>query len=277
MGKMLGLNHKGEHDEAGAAGPSSGAAKRKAGQTQAQADDDARLRFTITAGGRRMSKAAFIDQIRHMDPKSRVQAVENSDAPEGVKHEARKDAREHAAGNQATVPVIPKHPQEEHRRSDAALHPVASHESGDLKLVDSNEQDIPFHDLSSELRRFQMQSASGETAAERRRRQALQQQSPDEDSEDDGTERVPPAPHAEPPPRERIASDTGETAAERRRREGALGLRDEEESDSDEDDEPRQVPQTQNIRFADEAPPPRSRGRQGRQSTLKWGKDVGRE
>ena len=68
-------------------------------------------------------------------------------------------------------------------------------------------------------------------------------------------------------------SDAGETAAERRRREGALGLNEQEESDSEEDDEPRAIPQNQNIRFADSLP---GDERPERKSTLKWGKNVGR-
>lgn len=279
MGKMLGLGAKDGKVEAGAAGPSTRAGSPPAGPADNRnrtQDDDERLRFTISAGGRRMSKAEFIDQIRQMDPKVRARVVENSDAPEAVKREARKDAREHAAGrDQATVPVVPEQREEEHRQSTAGLHPVESHEDGDMKLVDSNNQEVPFHDVSAELRRYQM--GTGETAAERRRREALQQQSPEEDSEDDGTDRVPPVARGRqglsvPRGEEHRPSDAGETAAERRRREGALGLR-EEESDSEEDDEPRQVSQRQNIRFADEDPPHRQ---SPRQSTLRWGKNVGR-
>jgi len=350
MGKMLGLGGKDGKAEAGAAGPSDAKAgdpsASQAGskrmqarrmQSQAQEAEDQNLRFTMSAGGKRMSRAEFIDQIRQMDPKSRAQMVEDSNAPEQVKREARIDARERAASDAkgepgASVPVVPEEPErerkEEHRGTRPALHSVASHEPGDLKLVDSNEQEFPFHDIATDLHNARGRSHSGETAAERRRRQALEQQAPEEDSEDDGTERVPPKPSASSSQQQRQASESGETAAEKRRREGALGLRDEEESDSDdndspgqapqkqnirfagddspqdrqvsdagetaaerrrregalglrdegsdsdEDDTPREVPQRQNIRFADEMPPRQER--QPRQSTLRWGKNVGR-
>jgi sodium/hydrogen antiporter len=287
ISRMLGLGGA-PGKEASAAGPSTntasapadGASKRRE-QAQAEAEDDARLRFTVNAGGRRMSKAEFIDQIRKMDPKTRAQAVEDSDAPEAVKREARVDVREQsmAQGPRPSVPVVPEHPEDENRERNAALHPVTSHESADLELVDSNNEAVPFHDVSAELRRYQLRSRNGEeTAAERRRRQALQRQTED-DSEDDGTERIPPAPRAGPSSRhQRHESDQGETAAERRRREGALGLRQEEESDTD-DEEPRQVPESprQNIRFADDAAAPQARQRrQPRQSALRWGRNVGR-
>ncbi|KAI7233001.1 Na+/H+ antiporter [Hortaea werneckii] len=307
MGRMLGIGHKDSKAEAGAPGPSTKTgspppqpaqggkrAQAKRDFAEAQEADDQRLRFTISAGGRRMSKAEFIDQIKQMDPKSRAATVENSTAPEPVKREARIDAREQAAAKHrepVAIPVVPEEPEREHRDSQPALHPVASHESGDMKLVDENDHEVPFHDLSSELRKYQMRSGGGEeTAAERRRRQALQQQAVEDDSEDDGTERIPPkpSPGAAPAGPDRHEIETGETAAERRRREGALGIRHEEESDSDDDDTPRQVPQSRGIRFADEAPPGRkqespsqqqqqqSQGEQSRPTKLRWGRNVGR-
>ncbi|EMC97937.1 hypothetical protein BAUCODRAFT_155195 [Baudoinia panamericana UAMH 10762] len=292
MGRMLGLGGKDGKDGKAAGGVASSAgssennkAAKGRERDQEQANEDDRLRFTINAGGRRMSKAEFIDQIRKMDPRTRVEAVEDSDAPEAVKREARLDAREQAAAKvsaatEPSVPVVPEGAEEEqgqaheHRGSQPALHPVRSHESGELRLVDSNEQSIPFHDVSATLRDYQMQSSSGETAAERRRRQALRQPN-EEDSDDDGTERVPPSAEAGPANRR----SAGETAAERRRREGALGLRQNEESDSDENDEPRQPPGRPNIRFADDPLPAQreqQQQREPRHTTLRWGRNVGR-
>ena len=343
MGKMLGLGGKDGKAQESAPGPSSGASPSAApvdGQRPAleRNDDDKDVRFTMSTGGRRMSKADFIEHIRDMDPKRRVQAVEDSNAPEAVKREARREARDQATltrreTNSGAIPVVNEQPEAE--EAFASLRPVTSHESNNaLKLVDSSGQDVPFHDISQELRRYQMASPSGETAAERRRRQALERpiadedseddgtdrvpparhdddenvpaphnisqalrthqlQSPegetaaerrrialqrataDEDSEDDGTERIPPGPQNESPPRGRLPSDGGETAAERRRREGALGIRHQQDSDSEEDDQPRQISQRQNIRFADEPTPPPPTA-QPRQSTLRWGKNVGR-
>lgn len=290
MGKMLGFGGK---DAGGVAreapsGESSkpirpSAIRRETAQGQDD-EDDARLRFTITTGGgRRMSKAEFINQIRQMDPKSRAAVVEESDAPEAIKREAREEAREFAGSHlDSNVPVVAARPEAEEREatgdgqrsSQPTLQPVKSHESGDLKLVDSNNEDIPVHDISSDLRRVSMRSPTGETAAERRRRQALQNPDPDdEDSEDDGTERVPPAPRGAGKS-EQPSAQTGETAAERRRREGALGLRQGPDSDSDEEDESGEPAQRSGIRFADELP--EQQHSQLRNTTLRWGRNVGR-
>ncbi|KAK3680165.1 Na+/H+ antiporter [Recurvomyces mirabilis] len=331
MSKMLGVGKGGpkaaEEGESAAAAaneenrsrPVRPGADRRESTRQAEEADDAGLRFTIATGnGRRMSKAEFIDQIRQMDPRSRVQVVEESDAPEAIKKEARKDAREQASGSKAaqepSVPVVaegaeePEAQTQGHRPSQAALHPVTSNEEGELKLVNSNEEEVPFHDVNADLRKMRMGSPTGETAAERRRRQALTQPRQDEeDSEDDGTDRVPPPARAGPsrersdyfggaaPERGRIGntnndsgkprqghrgSEQNETAAERRRREGALGLREEPESDSEEEDVPRAAPAAkQGIRFADEAPvrdPGQEGNGKGRNTTLRWGRDVGR-
>ncbi|KAK3048742.1 Na+/H+ antiporter [Extremus antarcticus] len=283
MGMMLGMGEREKRiqaDNAGEiAGPSEPAEPTDNKPVGSGPDDDENLRFTITTGGRRMSKADFIDAIRDLDPKRRVQMVENSNAPENVKREARKEAREQAVplrrGTSGNVPVVNEE-AEEGDENTAALKQVDTHESNnDLHLVDSENQQVPFHDVSRELRNYSMGQSSGETAAERRRRVALQQQtSGDSDSEDDGTDRVPPKPYASSSGTHQ-ASDVGETAAERRRREGALGLRSpDESSDSEDDNAPRQLPQeqAQNVRFADQAEP----SRPARQSTLKWGKDKGR-
>jgi NhaP-type Na+/H+ or K+/H+ antiporter len=240
-------------------------------------DGDDLVRFTMSTGGRRMSKAEFIDSIKKMDPKSRVQAVENSDVPEAVKREARKDAREHAAaqhGGSYTggVPVVAEQPEAEARGTDAddyftsgkkersgsgMLRRTATNDEHDtkLKLIDSNDQEVPVHDVSATVRGRSSNSGRPETAAERRRRaaaEAARQQ--DEDSEDDGTERVPPK--ATGTTTEGNLNDGGETAAEKRRREGALGVRDESDS---EDEGPLSPASTQQVQ---------------RQSTLKWGKNV---
>ncbi|KAK5167625.1 Na+/H+ antiporter [Saxophila tyrrhenica] len=274
MGTMLGMGEREKRiqaKEAGeTAGPSQPAEAAAAKPPAAGPDDEENLRFTITTGGRRMSKADFIDAIRDMDPKRRVQAVEDSNAPEGVKREARAEAREQAAhlrrGTSGNVPVVNEQPEGEDDRM-AEIEKVATHETdNDLRLVDSENQQVPFHDVSRELRNYSMNQSTGETAAERRRREALQDQNAgDSDSEDDGTDRVPPKPVASSSTAEqRQFSDTGETAAERRRREGALGLREEESSDSEDDNEPRQLPQgqAQNVRFADQAEPKERPARQ---------------
>ncbi|KAI5368128.1 Putative cation/H+ exchanger, alkali metal cation/H+ antiporter Nha1 [Septoria linicola] len=298
MGKMLGLSSKEGKVEAGAAGPDA-AADAATGDVDKKRnnheDEDKNVRFTITQGGRRMSKAEFIDQIRQMDPKSRVQAVEDSNAPEAVKREARKDAREQAQASRIqgtsdpkhrkkSVPVVQEHPEAEKEATTAEIHRAGSEDSNEARLVDSQGQDVPFHDISTDLRSRQTDQA--ETAAERRRRVALEQQTADDsDSEDDGTDRVPPARRpaatatasSSTSPYNRNVSDASETAAERRRREGALGIS-REESDN-EDEGAREAPQPRGIRFADEPQVPAQAPQSSsgpRQSALRWGKDRGR-
>jgi hypothetical protein len=238
-----------------------------------------------------MSKAQFIDRIRTMDPKSRVEAVEDSNAPEEVKQEARKDYREQVqagfkgrSGSSAAVPTTsrPSARREDTQRDDeegtAAVRQASTNDSNSLKLVDSSNREIPFHDVTSDLR-SRRGNDGDETAAERRRRLALERAQEDEDSEDDGTDRVPPF-RRTGTSNSTSNNDTGETAAERRRREGALGIREEDESDSESDEQPSTT--FRNIRFADQPAqssgvqtPEESQPRQ-RQSALKWGQNVGR-
>ena len=298
MGKKLGIGAResGVASAAEAVGSNDGAgnaAARKQSAAEVDMDDDIDLRFTT--GGRRMSKLEFINSIRDMDPKRRIQAVEQSNAPEPVKQEARKEARDRAAlqrnGTTSQVPVVAEQPEREQEQEQedgmAALRQINSSDSHhELQLVDSAGKEVPVHDIAGELRNYSMTSPSGETAAERRRRQALESRAPhqgdeEEDSEDDGTDRIPPAarPRGAESPKQRPhqgSSNGDETAAERRRREGALGIkRGDEESESDEDEMPRQPPQAVtgsagNIRFAE--PPTPTQGTT-RQSTLRWGKD----
>lgn len=294
MGKKLGIGAR----ESGVASAAEGASQQdQAGNSAAPQqsaaaaendDDDIALRFTT--GGRRMSKAEFINSIRDMDPKRRVQAVEQSNAPEPVKQEARKEARERAGiqrtGTASNIPIVAEQPEREKEQEDgmAALRQINSSDShNDLHLVDSGGRQIPVHDVASDLKNYSMSSPTGETAAERRRREALESRSrapEDDDSEDDGTERVPPAARRGASPKQKATSDaannTDETAAERRRREGALGIKHGDEgSDSDEEEMPRQPPKVAtsgsgNIRFADMPSPSQATTRQ---STLRWGKD----
>jgi len=302
----LGGREKHHQSEAGPSNAQTAAENesRRAKRKEQEEADDARLRFTVGAGGRRMSKAEFIRQISELDPKARAKFVEQSDASEALKDETRRDAqsnrRPSAQRLESTVrrempelkdvqPVMGSSEEESGGSGDnAAVKRVGSNDSmaagpEGLTLIDSNDQDIPFHDVSTDLR-------NRETAAERRRREARERlnqnprrrspspQRPSEDeaddSEDDGTERIPPplrSTGSTIPKGRRFESDTeGETAAERRRREGALGVS-KEESDSEDEDStgPRQPPQS--IRFAEpqRPEPTASRG-------IRWGANRGR-
>ncbi|KAI9799891.1 MAG: hypothetical protein M1833_003813 [Piccolia ochrophora] len=216
-----------------------GFGKKDGGQEETKPDEDEQLRFV--SGGRRLSKADFIQQIRQLDPKARCEAVNESDAPPELKQEVRREVRG-AAGGEDVGNIGDEH---EGGRSEATVKSAASDEKGSngnegLTLVDSNDEEIPFHSIGDDLAQY-----SG-TAASRRREHARRR---DSDSDDDGTERVPPKRSG---PSQKAQ---GETAAERRRREAALSVGN--ESDSEDDDEPRGVGkavQEPRIRFADQHP-----------------------
>ena len=257
--------------ETEASGPSN-ERKRKSSKADGDNDeDDHRIRFTLGGSSRRMNKEDFIKQIQSLDPKARVKAVEDSDAPEGVKHEMRRSAGTGLAtssGREAKQPQVEKVESNEDRTAG----------SNGLALVDSEENDIPLHSVSDTLSHYS--AGKPETAAARRRRLASRR-----DSDDDGTLRVPPATKdkssggsSSVSPSPKAEQGDVETAAEKRRRLAALGEGgQDEESDSDEDGKERQPRKghrpveepklrSPGIRFADT--PAVSQGR------VQWGEDV---
>ncbi|KAK4693053.1 sodium/hydrogen antiporter, partial [Lecanoromycetidae sp. Uapishka_2] len=269
MGTWAGFGGKGESPEEGEASTQEGgkepAKKRK--QSVIDPDDD-RIRFTVGTGGRRMSKQDFIQQIQKMDPKARVQAVEESDVPEIIKQEVRADATQEAgqsrptarqrSGSKPTQPTLS--PLGEGDQPDDDMPIVRRLSTTDdrprgndgLTLITSNNSEIPFHNVPDSVHKASSKSGDGgETAAQRRRRLALRRM----DSDDDGTERVPPHTSGKAPGGlqrnpmselgERSPEPQGETAAERRRRLAALGEGDPAESkdsDSEDDGEERRPP-----------------------------------
>ncbi|MCJ1354710.1 MAG: hypothetical protein MMC33_004699 [Icmadophila ericetorum] len=68
-------------------------ATKGAGKSAEVGEDDDRIRFTVTAGGKRMGKEEFIKQIQSLDPKARCEVIEESDVHDDLKHEAREDAK----------------------------------------------------------------------------------------------------------------------------------------------------------------------------------------
>lgn len=283
-----------------------GQGKKRRKQSIVDPDDD-RIRFTVGTGGRRLSKADFIQQIQAMDPKARVQTVEDSDVPEVVKEEVRADAEDETGDSRSSARPRSNSkrvaeqrtmsPVQEIDQPDEMMPMVRRFSTADdkpkgpdgLTLVDSKHQEIPFHPVSESVQKY----GGAETAAQRRRRIALERK----DSDDDGTERIPPrttgqGPTFRNPTYSAGSSKThepqGETAAERRRRLAALGEGDEEErrdsSDSEDDGGERKpaaghkpMPEPSatgarrppGIRFADS--PAVSQGR------VQWGDDVGKK
>jgi NhaP-type Na+/H+ or K+/H+ antiporter len=267
MGTYAGMPH--HHQQAGPSdngeGPSGG--KKKAPRVD---EDDERIRFTVTAGGRRMSKAEFIQQMSKLDPKSRAKFIEDSDVPEQVKQEVKQDAkdavRRRAAASEAQVPPVVG------EEGEAQIQKIESPEAEKegirrgpegLTLVDSEGEDVPFHPIRQDLANYTHEHSQGETAAQRRRRVAEESAAPrssgpssrnesptkgeetaaerrrrlaalggSSSAEDDGAYFSPTAPHG---PKSRM--DEGETAAERKRRLGALGIGQDDSPDSESDDE----------------------------------------
>jgi NhaP-type Na+/H+ or K+/H+ antiporter len=240
-------------------------------------EDDDRLRFTVTAGGRRMSKMEFITQMSQMDPKARAKFVQGSDAPEAIKSAAHEDAKEHkdaerrAAASKANIPPVVG--EEGEAQIQKIESPAANNEGRNrgpegLTLVDSNNEDVPFHSVHEDLNKYSMEIKQGETAAQRRRRLASQQAEPspdapaaavndsDEESPAERRRRLAALKGSSSPPaslnRRQLASDSsssskqtpqadegfeGETAAERKRRLGALGVGGDETPESDSEGE----------------------------------------
>ncbi|KAJ4362357.1 Na+/H+ antiporter [Neocucurbitaria cava] len=263
MGTHMGIP---THPEAGPSGTEGTESKKK---KAAEHDDDDRLRFTVNAGGRRMSKMEFIQQMAQMNPKDRAKFVQNSDAPESVKTAAHQDAKEHkdsqrrqAASSEANIPPVVG------EQGEAEIHkiesPAADREGRargpeGLTLVDSNNEDVPFHSVRDDLASYSLDQ-TGETAAQRRRRLASEQSAPlsQQESRNDyfstepeeetpaerrrrlaalkGSSSPPPPPAIQHPrsvspkakaqPQADVADTSfeGETAAERKRRLGALGV-----------------------------------------------------
>ena len=276
-------------------------------------DDDDRIRFTVTTGGRRMSKVDFIKQIQSMDPKARAKTLEESDVHDDLKKEAHQEAKEHYnsiqqkgaqsrpapidGGTSYQFPVPSGKGAPENVKQDGfEVQQVASHEdrpAGEegLTLVDSKGNDIPYHSVPETLSKYS--SGQPETAAQRRRRLALNRM----DSDDDGTDRIPPrrstsiknhsptssrksttAPHSS------SMAATGETNAERRRRLAALGEADDTNKDPDSDDDGGERQPKPDHRPVEEPILPRARVPGIRfadspatsQGRVQWGEDVGR-
>lgn len=267
MGTWAGFGGKGESSkDADVAPEASGQDSQDAGSSrkvsaipEQEEEKDDGLRFTVTSGGRRMSKVDFIKQIQQMDPKSRWEAVQESDAPNTIIDEAHQDSanrdrqtsqtqttsrprasRSGTSRRSLAQPLVtlerspgisPGRKPELHQVDEKSERP---HGEDDLVLVGSNDQDIPVHPVPDTVSKYSA-SRGSETAAQRRRRQALESR----DSDDDGTARVPVrhASRGSAIASKSSASATttsGETDAERRRRLAALGSQG-DESDSDDD------------------------------------------
>ena len=255
--------------------------RRQSTRPEDNHEDDHRIRFTLGSNRRRLNKEDFIKEIQALDPKAQVRAVEDSDAPEGIKSDVKKlaVAKHDRQISKATPPT-----DDDNAAADKSGPPIqrkssnTSDHSADLELVDSNSnKPIPFHPISESINQYHA-SHGGETAAQRRRRIA----SGRSDVEGSSSRNEPsrnsvsrsPVPQVQTSSRsqKQPASklDEGETAAERRRRLAALGQGPDQESSSDDDGAERQPRKnvhkpiqepvkSPGIRFADSPVPTRGR------------------
>lgn len=247
MGTWAGFKGKGESSSPEASGKApqdNGKELRRSSMEEEIEGKDDGVRFTITAGGRRMSKADFFRQIQSMDPKARREAVLDSDAPQAVKEQVFEENLSSLSRSKSTT-AIPTRPQNSRQLSSRSV--VAAEASSpssrtkpemvktaeipqggyELTPVATNTSDVPVHPVRESVNKHTA-SRGVETAAQRRRRVAL---ASEHDSDDDGTPRIPPSSSS----KHISSSETGaETNVERRRRLAVLGG-DASESDSDDD------------------------------------------
>ena len=262
MGTHMGIPTHPEATPSDAQGASDSKKKKKGSD-----EDDDNLRFTLSAGGRRMSKTEFIQQMSQLNPKDRAKMLQESNVPDSVKREAHQDAKDHhrrtQAASEANVPPVIG------EEGEAELHkiesPIAEKEGKPrgpegLTLVDSNEEHVPFHSVSQTLNEHSA-GQDKETAAQRRRRLAAEQSkaSPQAENGEDDEDESPaerrrrlaalkgstsPADKTRRPmpssQQQSTASEgfEGETAAERKRRLGALGVGGEDSPESESEGEP---------------------------------------
>lgn len=220
-------------------------------------EKDDGLRYIVTGGGRRMSQADFIRQMQQMDPKNRLKAVQDSDAPETIQEAAEPGAaaseERRSSRSQPSATTRPRISRagtsSRSIKGKTASERSPGRSSGTQDVGSSSEQvgegltkvesarDIPVHSVTDSVHKYTAQRGA-ETAAQRRRRMALAHR----DSDDDGTVRIPPSSisgtGAAGPQRAGKSAEPstpgGETNVERRRRLAALGGKG-DESDSDDD------------------------------------------
>ena len=194
--------------------------RRKPSAVQPEDPDDNRIRFTIGDGGRRMSKQDFIEEIRQLDPKARVEALDDSNAPQHVKEEAHRagateDKEQRRPSNARAQPskrfapkqsaILETGPEvsEPPTGISTGLAPPqldtgadttdseAEYNADEKTGTNISVAEVPTHSVSQSLARYSAHAP--ETAAQRRRRAAAEPSTIEEDSDDDNTERIPPA------------------------------------------------------------------------------------
>lgn len=205
---------------------------------ETEEEDDRRIRFTIGGAGRRLTKEDFLKEIRGLDPKARMEIVEESDAPRAIKDLAKRDANDKIQGSSRLFDA-----QDPQLAAGAQTARVVG-----KQMAKSQGATVDAQDATKSTARGIINKDIPESAAERRRRHDALKGVDDEEEEDGprgrGRGRSPPPPSSDAP-------GERETPAEKRRREAALG--ESVQSDSEDDDTPRVPPpaaRSRGIRFA---------------------------
>jgi hypothetical protein len=237
-------------------------------------DDDRRIRFTIGGAGRRLTKDDFLKEIQSLDPKTRYEVIQESDAPAAMKTMAKKDASTDSAGSSRifeakSAQVAPGKGAAQAVGAEMARRRGATIDEED----DGSDHDYFGHD---EKRRERTKGAAKtdapittrqvsnvdapstaepETAAERKRREKALRGIDDVTEAQRGRSRGREDEDEEEPSRPAGNTAEGEeTAAEKRRREAALGVSGGGAQDDSDDDDTLRVPppvaKSRGIRFA---------------------------
>lgn len=238
-------------------------------------DDDRRIRFTIGGAGRRLTKEDFLKEIQSLDPKTRYDIIEESDAPAAMKTMAKKDASPDSAGSNRIFDA-----KSAQLASGKGTAQVIGAEMAKRRGATIDEEDDSHGDYFGhrESRRTPKRTttttkvqapatamlsskvdapstAEPETAAERKRREKALRGVDDVTEAQRGRSRGREDEYEEEPRRSPgYTAEADETAAEKRRREAALGVGGAgAQEDSDDDDTPRVPPpvaKSRGIRFA---------------------------
>lgn len=232
-------------------------------------DDDRRIRFTIEGAGRRLTKEDFLKEIQSLDPKTRYEVIQESDASAAMKTMARKDASADNSGSNRIFDAKSAQVASGRGAAQAVGAEMARRRGAKIDEDEGGDSDQDLSGYDEKHRSAKKKDApattmqlsktdspstdESETAAERKRREKALRGIEDVTEAQRGRARAREG-GEEPKKTTRRVAEGEETAAEKRRREAALGVsREGAQEDSDDDDTPRVPPpvaRSRGIRFA---------------------------
>jgi hypothetical protein len=137
---------------------------RRQEQQKVAADDDRKIRFTISGADKRMTKEDFIREVRKLDAGTRSEVVDKSTAPKEIKALAKQQGP-------LTAPIIVEQKPSSEAPSVDRRSPPSPPQAGSSSKPDDGPTETP----AERRRRLSVlahQQDDDETPAERRRRQA---------------------------------------------------------------------------------------------------------